>query len=46
MNKNNTKDFDKLSMELISKHLQQVLDEVTIITEELEEMKARGGGEH
>lgn len=39
-------DANRLSINLISKHLQQVLDQVAIITEELEEMKDREGGEH
>ena len=39
-------DANKLSIDLISKHLQQVLDQVAIITEELQEMKDREGGEH
>ena len=37
---------NRLSIDLISKHLQQVLDQVEIITEELQEMKDREGGEH
>jgi len=39
-------DANKLSIDLISKHLQQVLDQVAVITDELQEMKDREGGEH
>jgi len=37
---------NNLSIDLISRHLQQVLDQVAVITDELQEMKDREGGEH
>ncbi len=46
MSDDEVQDANKLSIDLISKHLQQVLDQVEIITEELQEMKDREGGEH
>lgn len=36
---------NKTSMDLISKHLLQVLDQVAIITDELQEMRDREGGD-
>ncbi len=37
---------NRLSIDLISRHLQQVLDQVAVITDELQEMKDREGGVH
>ncbi len=46
MSDTDNQDANKLSIDLISKHLQQVLDQVAVITDELQEMKDREGGEH
>ncbi len=46
MSNKDDKAANKLSINLISKHLQQVLDQVAIITDELQEMKDREGGKH
>lgn len=37
---------NKISMDLISKHLQEVLDQVAIISDELQEMRERENGEN
>lgn len=48
MNANNNKKKEdlRISMSTISKQLDKVLDEMRIITEEIQEMKDREGGEH
>ncbi len=46
MSNTDDQNANKLSMNLISKHLQEVLDQVAIISDELQEMKEREGGEH
>jgi len=35
-----------ISMDLISKHLQEVLDQMAIITDELQEMRERENGKN
>ncbi len=44
INKSENQNVNKLSMDLISKHLQEVLDHVAIISDELQEMRERENG--
>jgi len=43
-NEPENQNVNKLSMDLISKHLQEVLDQVAIITDELQKMRGRENG--
>ncbi len=46
MNAQKKQEEDKISMFTISKMLERVLDEVKVITDEIQEMKDRDGGPH
>ncbi len=46
MNNTDKPSANKISMDLISKHLQEVLDQVAIISDELQEMRERENGKN
>ncbi len=46
MNSKEDQNANNTSLKFISKQLSQVLDQLEIVTEELQEMKDREGGEH
>ncbi|MCF6254663.1 MAG: hypothetical protein L3J38_07935 [Thiomicrorhabdus sp.] len=45
-NDSENQNANKISMDLISKHLQEVLDHVAIISDELQEMRERENGKN